>query len=121
MDEAQKNEVKVAIREWLQLDSDMHALRTELRAKSKQQKEITAVLLNIMKGHNIDGFNVQDGSLVYKTSKVRQPLNAKLLNEAMNAYFPNDTPTADDLVKHILNRRPEKIKERLLRKRKALD
>ena len=57
-----------------------------------------------------------NGSLVYKQNKVKKPINGKSLLSALQNYYKNDTKSAEELTKHILDSREEKIKETIIRK-----
>ena len=69
-----------------------------------------------MKKNQIDCFDINGGALVYKQNKVKQAINGKSLLAALQNYYKNDTKSAEELTKHILDSREEKIKETLVRK-----
>ena len=65
-----------------------------------------------MKKNQIDCFDINGGALVYKQNKVKKAINGKSLLVALQNYYKNDTKSAEELTKHILDSREEKIKER---------
>jgi hypothetical protein len=69
-----------------------------------------------MKKNEIDCFDINGGALVYKQNKMKKPINSKSLLIALQNYYKNDTNTAEELTKHILDSREEKVKEVLVRK-----
>ena len=69
-----------------------------------------------MKTNKIDCFDINGGSLIYKTSKIKKPINGKSLLLALQKYYKDDAQTAEELTKHILDNREEKIKETIKHK-----
>jgi N12 class adenine-specific DNA methylase len=53
---------------------------------------------------------------VYKTNKVKKPINGKTLLAALQNYYKTDPKMAEDLTKHVLDSREEQIKETIKRK-----
>jgi hypothetical protein len=69
-----------------------------------------------MKTNQIDCFDINGGALVYKTSKVKKPINGKTLLAALQNYYKTDTKMAEELAKHVMDSREEQIKEIIKRK-----
>jgi hypothetical protein len=69
-----------------------------------------------MKKNKIDCFDINGGALVYKQNKVKKAINGKSLLLALQNYYKNDTNSAEEITKHILDSREEKVKETLVRK-----
>ena len=69
-----------------------------------------------MKTNSIDCFDINGGSLVYKTNKIKKPINGKTLLLALQNYYKTDLKIAEDITKHIMNSREEQIKETIKRK-----
>jgi hypothetical protein len=63
-----------------------------------------------------DVFDINDGALVYKTNKVKKPLNGKMLLQTLQNYYKTDIKLAEELTKHIMDNREEQIKETIKRK-----
>jgi hypothetical protein len=104
------------IKEWIKIDSDISQLRSQVREKNNLKKTLTENLVNVMKNNAIDCFDINDGSLVFKQSKVKKPINSKSLLNALNSYYKDQPNIAEDLTKHIMDNREEQIKETIKRK-----
>ena len=83
---------------------------------NNKKKSLTENLVVTMKKNEIDCFDINGGALVYKQNKVKKAINGKSLLAALQNYYKNDTKSAEELTKHILDSREEKIKETLVRK-----
>jgi hypothetical protein len=69
-----------------------------------------------MKTNKIDCFDINGGALVYKTNKVKKPINGKSLLFALQSYYKTDPNMAEDLTKYIMDTRQEQVKETIKRK-----
>jgi hypothetical protein len=69
-----------------------------------------------MKSNSIDCFDINGGALIYKKSVVKKPINGKSLMTILQNYYKNQPNVAEELTKHILDNREEKIKETIFRK-----
>jgi hypothetical protein len=69
-----------------------------------------------MKSNKIDCFDINGGALVYKTSKIKKPINGKSLLAALQNFYKSDLKMAEDIAKHVLDSREEQIKETIKRK-----
>lgn len=105
------------IKEWIKIDKEVLQLKQETKQRIIKQKALTNMLLDVMKTNKIDCFDINGGSLVYKQNKIKKPINTSTLMTALQTYFSNDTThDVDDIAKHILNSREEKITEVIRRK-----
>ena len=104
------------IKEWIKIDTEISQLKSEIKDRNNKKKLITSDLVNVMKSNQIDCFDINGGSLVYKKSVVKKPINGKSLLTALQNYYKDDVKSAEELTKHILNSREEKIKETIIRK-----
>jgi hypothetical protein len=104
------------IKEWIKIDSEIAQLKTEIKDRNNKKKLITGDLVNVMKTNQIDCFDINGGSLVYKKSVVKKPINGKSLMTILQNYYKNQPQVAEDLTKHILDNREEKVNETIRRK-----
>ena len=111
-----KAELVNNVKEWIKIDNEISKLKSEMKDKNNKKKILSGNLLNVMKSNDIDCFDINGGAIVYKKTKVKKPINGKTLLKTLENYFKNDTPTAQDLTKHILDNREEQIKETIRRK-----
>jgi hypothetical protein len=111
-----KEQLVSNIKEWIKIDNEISQLKTEIKDKNIKKKGLTENLVTTMKKNEIDCFDINGGALVYKQNKVKKPINAKNLLLALQNYYKDNSNTAEELTKHILDSREEKIKEVLIRK-----
>ena len=104
------------IKEWIKIDSEISQLKNEIKEKNNKKKLLTENLVSVMKTNSIDCFDINGGSLVYKTNKIKKPINGKTLLLALQNYYKTDLKIAEDITKHIMNSREEQIKETIKRK-----
>lgn len=104
------------IKEWVKLDGELLQLKSEIKERTVKQKILSNNLMDIMKQHKIDCFDINGGAIVYKKNKIKKAISGKTLLIALNAYY-NDNPTlAEEITKHIMENREEQIKETVKRK-----
>jgi hypothetical protein len=111
-----KEELITNIKEWIKMDNEITQLKTEIKDRNNKKKSITENLVSVMKTNQIDCFDINDGALVYKKSKVKKPINGKTLLSALQNYYKTDPNIAEELTKHIMDSREEQLKETIKRK-----
>jgi len=111
-----KEQLVTNIKEWIKLDGEITQLKKEIKERNDKKKALTDDLMKVMKTNSIDCFDVNNGSLVFKKCKSKKPINAKTLLASLQSFYKDDSKTAEDLTKHILDSREEQIKETIKRK-----
>jgi hypothetical protein len=111
-----KEQLVTNIKDWIKIDSEINELKSQIKDKNNKKKTLTENLVTVMKTNKIDCFDINGGALVYKTSKVKKPINGKSLLAALKNYYKTDPKVAEDLAKHVLDSREEQIKETIKRK-----
>ena len=104
------------IKEWIKMDTEIAELKAQIKDRNNKKKNLTENLVTVMKTNKIDCFDINGGALVYKTNKVKKPINGKTLLLALQNYYKADPTVAEDLTKHIMDSREEQIKETIKRK-----
>jgi len=104
------------IKEWIKIDTEITELKSKIKDKTNKKKSLTENLVTVMKTNKIDCFDINGGALVYKTNKVKKPINGKTLLATLQNYYKTDAKIAEELTKHILESREEQIKETIKRK-----
>ena len=104
------------IKEWIKMDSEILELKSQIKDKNNKKKLLTENLVTVMKTNQIDCFDINGGALVYKTSKIKKPINGKTLLAALQNYYKTDVKLAEEMTKHIMDSREEQIKETIKRK-----
>ena len=104
------------IKEWIKMDAEISELKAQIKERTNKKKTLTENLVIVMKTNKIDCFDINGGALVYKTSKVKKPINGKTLLSALQNYYKSDPKVAEDIAKHVMDSREEQIKETIKRK-----
>jgi len=104
------------IKEWIKLDTDITQLRRLIKEKNEKKKNLTDNLMSVMKNNEIDCFDINGGALIYKKTTIKKPICSKSLLSVLQNYYKEDVKMAEELTKHIMNNREEKIKETVHRK-----
>lgn len=104
------------IKEWMSIENEIKDLRAEIRELNNRKKGMTSELMAVMKENEIDCFDIKGGSIVYKQSKVKKPINSKTLMATLSNFFKNDSLKAEELTKYILENREEQIRETIKHK-----
>ena len=111
-----KEQLVSNIKEWIKMDTEISELKSQIKDRNNKKKALTENLVTVMKTNQIDCFDINGGALVYKTNKVKKPINGKSLLVALQNYYKSDPKMAENLTKHVLDSREEQIKETLKRK-----
>jgi len=111
-----KEQLVNKIRDWVKIDTEIAQLKAEIKERNNKKKLITTELVTVMKTNQIDCFDINGGALVYKKSVVKKPINGKSLMTILQNYYKTQPEVAEELTKHILDNREEKIKETIKRK-----
>jgi hypothetical protein len=104
------------IKDWIQVDNDIKEIQKAAKDFREKKKQLTLQLVEVMRENQIDNFDVKDGTLMYKCSKVKGPVNKKHLISTLSQFFRDDKKQAEDLCNYILDTRPIKTKETIQRK-----
>ena len=106
-----KDQLISNVKEWVKIDIEIAKLKAEIKERNSKKKGLTETLVSVMKTNKIDCFDITGGSLVYKKHTTKKPLNSKILLSVLQKYYNNDMKVAEDLTKHIMDSREEKVKE----------
>ena len=104
------------IKEWIKMDAEISELKAQIKDRNNKKKTLTENLVSVMKTNKIDCFDINGGALIYKTNKVKKPINGKTLLTALQNYYKTDPKIAEDITKHVMDSREEQIKETIKRK-----
>jgi len=106
-----KDELVASIKEWIKIDTEINVIQKELKEKKVQKKKLTDSLVVVMKKNELDCFDINGGSLQYKTNKVKKPLTAKTLMASLQSFYSSSPQKAEEVTKFLLENRQEEIKE----------
>lgn len=111
-----KEELVENIKKWVNYEHEIKSLQKSIKDMRDKKKQLTSNLIDVMKTHEIDCFDINDGKLLYTKNKVKTPLNKNNLLSALEKYFDNEKVNAEEVTNFILNNREIKIKEGLKKK-----
>jgi len=111
-----KDELIMTVKEWIKMDNDITKLKLETKEKTNKKKELTELLVNVMKNNLIDCFDINGGALVYKQKKNRQSISGKYLLSQLEEYYKDQPELAKEIAKKVLDNRIEVVKDEIKRK-----
>jgi len=111
-----KEELVNNIKEWIKIDGEVLKLQNEIKERKNKKKLLTESLVTVMKKNEIDCFDINGGSLIYKKNKTKKPINAKSLMSTLKTYFSTNPLQAEEVTKFVMDNREEQIKETIKRK-----
>ena len=111
-----KEELVNSVKAWIKIDNEISQLKAEVKDRNIKKKHLTESLMSVMKKNEIDCFDITGGSLLYKKNTIKKPITGKTLLSSLQKYYENDPKIAEDLTKHIMETREEKVKETIKRK-----
>ena len=112
-----KEELVTHIKQWLQLENEIKLLQKEIKTRKDKRKELSGVLVNVMKENEIDCFDVSEGKILYTKNKKKSSISKQFLMETLKQYFSeNPNINSDDVGQFILDNRKIDIKENLRHK-----
>ena len=98
------------IKKWLEYESKISNLQKEIKELKKNRIVVSDELKSIMKNKDLDCIDVNNGKILYTTTKVKKGINKKYLSDVLNKYFDDDN-RAEEICKFILENREEQVKE----------
>lgn len=110
-----KDRVVETIKEWISVDNEIKTLQKQIREKRQDKKELSDMLVDIMKNNEIDEFDVNDGKIIYSKNKVKKSITKKHLLKAMSDIFKDNPEKAKEITSFILESREEKVNETIRR------
>jgi len=111
-----KEQLVKVVKEWVTMDNEIRRHQQLVKEMKTKQKNVSQQLMMTMKQNEIECFDINNGSLVYKKNKVKKPINKNTLYSILNNYFKGDTEHVEELGKFIMDNRQEVIKESIQRK-----
>ena len=114
--QSSKEELIMTIKEWIKMDNDITKFKSEIKEKTHKKKELTTLLVNVMKNNSIDCFDINGGALVYKQKKSRKTISGKFLLTQLEEYYKDTPELAKEIAKKVLDNRTEVVKDEIKRK-----
>lgn len=111
-----KEELIKTIREWVKMDNEIRALQKEVKKRLDEKKNISKNLIEVMRNHEIDCFDLKDGQIMYTKKNVKKPITKKSLLDILAKYCEGDTTKACEINNFIMDNREEVVRESIVRK-----
>ena len=111
-----KEELIGLIKEWVKLDQQISTLKKEVKTKNIRHKNVSNAILGVMKKHAIDYFDAPGGSLVYKKKTEKKSISKKYLMDQLQSYYKDNPEMANEVVKHLMDNRAERLNEKIIHK-----
>ena len=103
------------VKEWVKLDNEIRVLQKEMADRKKLKKTINEKLMEVMRTNEINGFDLNDGQIVYSRKTVKKPMTQKILLDVLSKYFNNDYIKATELNSFINENRLTVTRESITR------
>ena len=114
----EKDKLLEIVKEWIQLDNEMKDLALQTRKKRENKKELSNMLIDIMRNNEIDCFDIQDGQLMYCKRITKKSMTKKDILETVYGMFENEPEKASEIAQKLLDNRKEVVTETIKRKNK---
>ena len=97
------------IKEWIIINKKMSELQKQLKEYRTSKKQLSDTLIQVMENNEIDRFDINNGKLLYKKTKVKATMNKDYLMKMLDNYFEK-YPEVDtqDVTSFLLDNRPVK-------------
>jgi hypothetical protein len=110
-----KQKMIETIREWVKLDNEIRVLQKEEKIRTKEKKNLSKELIEIMRENEIDCVDLKDGHLTYSRKNVKKPITKKMLLEILSKYYDGDVEKAVRLNHFILENQEQTFREEIVR------
>jgi hypothetical protein len=104
------------VKDWVITDNQIKALNKKLRELRQAKKEQNTQMIEVMKAHEIDNFDIKDGQIYYKKEVKREPLSQKTLLNILSKHPQLDDIQANNLNQFIYDSRKITEKDVIVRK-----
>jgi hypothetical protein len=111
-----KDQLIKYVKEWVRIDNEIRLLQKEQATRKNEKKSISKELMEVMKKHEIDCFDLKDGQLMYTKKNVKKPITKKNLVGILANFYKGDLEKAVELNEFIMENREEVTKESIVRK-----
>ena len=90
LNEGQLNQFKSMVKQWLAYDDEIKVLQNALKDRRAKKNELTPVVMDFMKNHEIEDLNTKDGKLKCYTSNRKKALTQKDIKHKLLGYFKSE-------------------------------
>jgi hypothetical protein len=109
---------KQLVKEWMQLDGEIAALKRQARGLEDKKRELTKQIVGVMKENQIDAFDLTEGKLIRQNKKTKSGLTKAYLADCFSKYFKGESEAVKDLSNLIFSSRQEKSTDIIMCKKR---
>lgn len=101
-------DLKEAVHTWLTVDTSISVLQAGLRERRAFKQQLTDRILVLMRQMQVKNLEVADHNCVlrYKVTRVRAPLQQKVIQERLRDYYASDPDAGKALARTVFSREP---------------
>lgn len=114
-----KEELVRIVRQWVKLDNEIRELQRHQKLRRDEKKKLTQELMQIMKTHEVDSFDMNGGQIMYRKRSVKKPITQKYLMDTLSTYFDGDNDKAVEVGKYVFDHRTVVVNESIVHKAPA--
>lgn len=111
-----KEQLINAVKKWVKIDNEIRVLQKEITNRRKEKTQVSKDLIDVMRTHEIDSFNIKDGELIYDKKNVKKPISQKNLLNILADYYQGDVLKATEINNFISENRELVVRETITRK-----
>ena len=104
------------VKQWVQTDNKLIQLKKLLKELRQEKKRLNEEMIQTMKTHEIDIFDIKDGQIKYKVEKKKEPLTQKKLLSILEKHPQLAKEQVQVLNDFVYENRAETVKESIVRK-----
>lgn len=105
-DDRTVRDLKEAVHTWLTVDTSIAVLKAGLRERRMFKQQLTDSILVLMRQMQVNNLEVADHNCVlrYKVSRVRMPLQQRVIQERMREYYAADPDAGQAVARTVFSR-----------------
>jgi seryl-tRNA synthetase len=104
------------VKKWVEIDNKLRQVTDVAKKLRKEKKERNEEMIQIMKDHEIDNFDIKDGHIQYKKENKREPLTQKKLLTILLEHPQLNEEQVHGLNQYVFESRKITEKESVVRK-----
>lgn len=101
------------IKLWVKLDNEINTLQQEIKKRKQDKKNISDQLIHVMKENEIDCFDINNGKIIYSTTKQKKPFSKKYLIQCLNDLYGEN---GDKIALELLEKQEISLKDNIRQK-----
>lgn len=100
--ENELDEFKTYVKNYIDIDNDIKKLKGAIKERNNIKKEISNYIMTFMSKFNIEDLNTKHGKIRYHITRVKKPLNEKVMKTRLLENFGSHT-SPEDLAEKIFS------------------